>query len=142
GLRDGGGGVLQIDNGSRAAGTPLGTQESEAKEHDTEHGPRAAENAERAQRPDFEPQPLIESRDAEPQRQQDQNRPDGRKGHRHDGLANLALEVEADQAQQRAEHQRRPLRSPITKPTQRAPVTTPRGLRRATRSSSATMELA
>src|SRR5262245_21213515 len=135
-------GVLQIDDGGRAAAASLRAQEGKAEKQDAEHRPRAAKNAERTLRPDFEPQPFIESRDAEAERQQDQNRPDGGKGRRHDGLANLALEVDADQAQHGAEHQRRPLRSPITNPTQRAPATTPSGLRRATRSSSATMELA
>src|SRR5207249_705043 len=81
-----------------------------------------------------------EGGNAEPEGKQQQNRAEEREHHRQHELPHLALEVDPDQAQHGAEHYRRPLISPMTSPTQRAPVTTASGFRRATRSNSATME--
>src|SRR5262245_48195514 len=135
--------LLQIDSlrgGPPPA--PLGTIERDDEAYDAEHGPRTAENAQGRQRAVVQPQPFVQRRDAEAERQQNQDRPRQGEHRRHDGFADLALEVDAEQAQHGAEHQRRPVIRPMTRPRHNAPVTTASGLRRATRSSSATMALA
>src|SRR5262249_26603903 len=137
-LGGGRGRIVAADVGASRLG-PGWTEKRQGQKREAEHQSGAADNAERRQRAVKELQPLVQRRDAEPERQQDQDGAEKREHDGHHGAADLALDVDPDQPEHLAQHQRRPRISPMTMPTHRAPATTASGLRRAMRSNSPTM---
>src|SRR6185369_17278361 len=101
-----------------------------------------AENAERREGAELELEPQIDRNEAEGQCQHRRERAEHGKDDGDRGFPCQASDVDADEPQQRRDHQRRPFTRPMSKPMPKAPTTTPNGLRRATASNSVSMLLA
>src|ERR1019366_9637067 len=111
-------------------------QEGDGEEDTGQQCRCSAENAERREGAELELEPKIERGEAESERQ---HRREYAEHGEHDGdrgFPHQALDINANEPQQRRDHQRRPFIIPMSMPIPNAPMTTPSGLRRATASNS------
>src|SRR4029453_8542702 len=90
-----------------------------------------AENAERREDAELEFKPKVEGNNAEAECQHRHERAEHGEHDGDGGFPRQAFDVNADEPQQRCDHQWRPFIKPMSMPIPKAPLTTPNGWRRA-----------